>query len=61
MYSHIREKIAEKDVLELATVPGLIAKNVKYYGWLRAHWCGHFFGDIEFNETSKNFCHPKFH
>ena len=28
MYSHIREKVAGKDVLELATGPGLIAKNV---------------------------------
>ena len=28
MYSHIREKVREKDVLELATGPGLIAKNV---------------------------------
>lgn len=28
MYSHIREKVRGKDVLELATGPGLIAKNV---------------------------------
>lgn len=28
MYSHIREKVQGKDVLELATGPGLIAKNV---------------------------------
>ena len=28
MYSHIREKVKCKDVLELATGPGLIAKNV---------------------------------
>ncbi len=28
MYSHIREKVKGKDVLELATGPGLIAKNV---------------------------------
>ena len=28
MYSHIRDKVQGKDVLELATGPGLIAKNV---------------------------------